>query len=615
MCGIAGSLNLDFSYEKLSESMGHRGPDACKGYRHHTVNLFHLRLSIMDIAGGSQPMELHDRFVIVFNGEIYNHLELRTRFGLTGHTHSDTETLLMLYEKEGAGFLDAVDGMFAFAIYDKQDHTLFLARDRAGKKPLYYYLQAGVFAFASELNGLKTMVPLSIDKSHFYSYLRFGSFYGQDTPYKEAVELPAGSCLTLDGRSMEMSQSRWWNIDRYYSSLSTDTFEQSLEKTDYFLRQAIKRRIESSDLEVGCFLSGGIDSGLITAISSEFKRELKTFTISFEKGYDESPLAAQVAKRYGTRHTQINISFAHLGEDLEQILMNYGEPFYDSSAIPSYYVSKEAKKYVTVILNGDGADELFGGYRRYVPFSKYDFFRVNPFLSLGATVLNRCLPFPKDKMTVYNYLYRLCNLSSKSGLEVYLSAGVDIFEDFERKILSPGYDYLAAARSDFDRIAGSKISGLKKVMELDFDINLFCDFLVKMDIATMANSLEGRSPFLAKELLEYLPTLEDRYKVQGKVTKVLLRKLAERYLPADLITQPKRGFEIPLKNWVDQDLKEIIFDYLGSPDCLYREFLEKGFVDDLMAGKIHMPPEKRAKILWTIFSMEVWYKKIYKNRV
>lgn len=615
MCGIAGSLNLDFSYERVSESMGHRGPDDRHGYRHQQVSLFHLRLSILDISGGRQPMELHDRYVIVFNGEIYNHQELRTRFQLNGQTSSDTETILLLYEREGPGFLDHLDGMFAFAIYDKQENTIFLARDRAGKKPLYYYHQGQVFAFASELNGLKTMVPLSLEESHFYQYLRLGTFYKQNTPYREAIELPAGSSLRVQCQTLEIQKNQWWNIDRFYAIQSGDSLKESLSKTDHLLRQAIRRRIESSDLEVGCFLSGGIDSGLVTAIASQYKSELKTFTVSFEKEYDEGPLAEQVARRYGTRHSQIRISFSHLNQDLEQILLNYGEPFFDSSAIPSYYVSREAKKYVTVILNGDGADELFGGYRRYVPFRKFDFFGNHPLLRWGASLMKKATPLPEGKKSLHNYLYRLISLASKPDIETYLSAGVDIFEDFEQEIKDPGFDYLEPMRKDYRAIAGNSLSGLKKIMNLDFDITLFSQLLVKMDIATMANSLEGRSPFLAKELMEYVPGLPDRFKVHGGVTKVLLRKLAESYLPPDLIHQPKRGFEVPLKYWVDNDLKEIIFDYLRAPDCLYRGFLKEGFVDQLMQKKIHMPPEKRAKILWTIFSMEVWYQKIYKDRV
>ncbi len=212
---------------------------------------------------------------------------------------------------------------------------------------------------------------------------------------------------------------------------------------------------------------------------------------------------------------------------------------------------------------------------------------------------------------MYDYLYRLASLASKSNLEIYLSAGVDIFEDYEKYILDPGFDYLQPIKGDFDKIANSNLSGLKKIMNLDFDTNLFSDLLVKMDIATMANSQEGRSAFLSKELLEYAPSLRDSYKINGKTTKYLLRKLAVKYLPPALINQPKRGFEIPLKTWVENELKEIVCDYLNSSQCFYKNFVQQNFVHNMLSKKINISAEKRAKILWTLLSMEIWFKKVY----
>ena len=612
MCGIAGTINSVFSYEDVAQTMGHRGPDDRDGYRNLNVDLFHLRLSIVDISGGHQPMHLEDKYTIIFNGEIYNHAELREQFNLQGNSCSDTETLLLLYDKFGTQFLQYLDGMFVFVIYDKIKNELFIARDRAGKKPLYYYRDEKKFVFASELNCLKSMVSLEINNENFYHYLRLGSFYRQFTPYKNVTELIGGSFIVVDCDKLTLSHSRWWDINDYYNKQNDDSFEEALNKTNDYLHKAVKRRIESSDLEVGCFLSGGIDSGIITAIASEYNSKLKTFTVSFDGEYDEAPLARLVAEKYKTEHTEIKISFSNLKTDLERILSNYGEPFFDSSAIPSYYVSREAKKYVTVVLNGDGTDELFGGYRRYVPFAGYDFFRRNYLVKQSALLVKTTLPRSESRRSVRNYLYRLASLASKSNLEIYLSAGVDIFEDYEKYILYSGADYLQPVKDDFDRIANSNLSGLKKIMNLDFNANLFSDLLVKMDIATMANSQEGRSPFLSKELLEYIPSLNDSYKINGRTTKYMLRKLAVKYLPPILINQPKRGFEIPLKNWMENELKEIIFDYLQSSQCFYRRFVNKNFVHDLLSKKINISAEKRAKILWTLLSMEIWYKKVYR---
>ena len=612
MCGIAGTVNAGFSYDNVIRTMGHRGPDEQNGYKHNNVNFFHLRLSILDIACGKQPMHLGDKYTIIFNGEIYNHAEIRKQFNIQGNTSSDTETLLLLYERFGTQFLQYLDGMFAFVIYDKIKNELFIARDRAGKKPLYYYHYENKFVFASELNCLKSMVPLELNNANFYQYLRLGSFYRQFTPYKNVIELTAGTFLTINCNSLAISETKWWNINEFYNKQNNDSLEDSLQKTDEYLHKSVKRRIESSDLEVGSFLSGGIDSGIVTAIASEYNKNLKTFTVSFEGEYDEAPLAKLVAERYNTHHTEIKISFKNLKDDLEKILSNYGEPFFDSSAIPAYYISREAKKYVTVVLNGDGADELFGGYRRYVPFARYDFFKKNYLVTKGALFFKRRMPASDNKKSLYNYLYRLASLASKSNLEIYLSAGVDIFEDYQQYITDLGFDYLSPVKEDFGKIANSNLSGLKKIMNLDFDTHLFSDLLVKMDIATMANSLEGRSVFLSKELLEYIPSLNDTYKIKGKTTKYMLRKLSEKYLPAIVISQPKRGFEIPLKSWVDNELKETVFDYLTSSQCFYKNFVRENFVNDLLSKKIKIGAEKRAKILWTLLSMEIWYQKVYK---
>lgn len=614
MCGIAGAVNFKIDHGQVNKYMFHRGPDEQNGFTGDNVDLYHLRLAILDIGGGKQPMQLDNRYTIIFNGEIYNHAEVRQQLNIVGKTSSDTETLLLLYRQYGESMLDYLDGMFLFAIYDNAEKKIFIARDRAGKKPLYIYNDGKKIVFASELNCLKGLLPLQMQQENMYHYLRFGSFYKQLTPYKNVSELGAGSFALINCKTLDYTEKKWWDIATFYQQKHRYKFEDSLEKVDAYLHQAVKRRVESSDLEVGSFLSGGIDSGLVTAIASEYNKKLQTFTVSFEGEYDEGPLAKKVADKYKTRHTQINISFDHLKEDVEQILYNYGEPFFDSSAIPSYYVSKEAGKYLTVILNGDGADELFGGYRRYVPFARYDFFRSNPLVKGGAAVAKNIMPHASNKKSTYNYLYRLASLASKNNLHIYLSAGVDILEDYEKNIIHPPAGYLKQMQADFNTVAKKDMSGLKKIMLLDFDINLFNDLLVKMDIASMANSLEGRSPFLSKELLEYAPGMNDACKIKGSTTKYLLRQLAKKYLPAELIDQPKRGFEIPLKKWVDNELKEIIFSYLHNENAVSKQFIKPAFIKGLLNNTVNIPGEKRAKILWTLFSLEVWHQKVYLSK-
>ena len=323
-------------------------------------------------------------------------------------------------------------------------------------------------------------------------------------------------------------------------------------------------------------------------------------------------MAKLVAERYQTSHHEININFDNLVNDVETILSNYGEPFFDSSAIPSYYVSREAKKYVTVILNGDGGDEIFGGYRRYVPFARYDFFKPSLMTKGIASLGHTFLPVPHNKKSKYNYMYRLADLARKSGMDTYLSATIDSFEGVE-KYLTGKDDILEEAKHDFDVINERRLTGLQKIMNLDFDNILAGNLLVKMDIATMAHSLEGRSPLLSKEILEYIPGLPDIFKIRGQQTKFLLRKLAEKYLPGELIEQPKRGFEIPLKKWIDGELKDMIASYILDRNAYCRSFVVPSFIENLWHRKIKTGDEKRAKMIWTLFALEVWHKKRYRG--
>jgi asparagine synthase (glutamine-hydrolysing) len=615
MCGIAGSINHSLDIPRLTRCMYHRGPDEQTTFTEHNLILHHHRLAILDVSGGHQPM-YYQHLVIIFNGEIYNHLDVRKKHGLDCQTNSDTETILHAYAKLGPACLNDFDGMFALAIYDKSTRELFLARDRAGKKPLYYFTDNKNLVFASELNAISTQMELQPDENNLHQYVRMGYFYKSATPYKNVRELPAGSYALIALDRPEPRITHWWNIHEHYLQKSSDDFSTSLAKIDDMLQLAVKRRVESSDLEVGSFLSGGIDSGLVSAIAKKYNSTLKTFTVSFDGEYDEAPLAKLVAEKYETRHYEIRINFDNLVNDIEKILCNYGEPFFDSSAIPSYYVSREAKKHLTVILNGDGGDEVFGGYRRYVPFAKYDFFKPGFAVKSMASLAKAVLPVPHNKKSKYNFLYRLADLASKNGLDTYLSATIDSFEGLE-KYLTANNSILNAVKQDFSTINDTPLSGLQKIMNLDFDNILAGNLLVKMDIATMAHSLEGRSPLLSKDILEYVPGINDEFKIKGQQTKYLLRRLAEKYLPAELINQPKRGFEIPLKKWIDGQLKDMIASYILPGNAYCQQFVQKGFVQQLWERKIKTGDEKRAKMLWTLFALEVWHKKVYlgKNEV
>jgi asparagine synthase (glutamine-hydrolysing) len=601
LCGIAGTINLNIDLKEVEKSLFHRGPNEQDSYTFKNINLIHTRLSIQDISHGQQPFHFKD-FTIVFNGEIYNHIDLRHKYlqDFNFSTDSDTETLLYLYIKYKDKMYDMLDGMFSFAILDKNTNKLILCRDRAGKKPLYIYKNSDCLMFASELNAIKTGISnLEINEDEIYAYIRNGFFFKDRTPYKNVSEVEPGYIYEINTDTISIKKEKYFDIKDFYKKDKIYDFESAKDKLNNILHKSVKDRLLSSDLEVGAFLSGGIDSSLIVAVASEYINNLKTFTVKFDGGFDESHLAKLTANKYNTDHHELSISM-NLKNDIENILQNYGEPFMDSSAIPSYYVSREAKKHVTVILNGDGADEIFGGYRRYVPVAN----NMIKFASCFS-FLTKILPKSHSKKSIYNYAYRLLAMSGKNGLDFYNSATNDIFEDIYKFDSNTTIEEM----NNFIRnIENEDMSNLSKFLYMDFNLILQSDLLKKMDIATMANSLEGRSPFLSKYMLEFAPTLADNLKIKGTTTKYILRELSKQYLPNELISQPKRGFEVPLKKWVENDLKENIFDTLQS-GSYGSKFINQKFINSVLEDKIDVSKEKRAKMLWTLYCLEVWYKK------
>lgn len=580
MCGIAG-FNFRVNDKNILNSLYHRGPDKQSKWSDDTISLFHTRLAIQDINGGHQPF-FYQNYVIIFNGEIYNHLELRKELiEFDFKTKSDTETLLYLYIKYKEDMFKNIDGMFAFAIYDKNKKTLFLARDRAGKKPLYTYQKGKNFGFASEINGFKFLNP-SIDEGDIQTYLSTGFC---ESGYKEIKEFPPGCYGEWKIENGELKIEKYFDILEFYNKPKLKNIDETLELVDDLLLQSVKNRLFSSDVEVGVFLSGGIDSSLVVAKASEFQK-IKTFTVRFEGQFDESYLAKLVSQKYDTNHTIIDVKIDF--DEIKKIILNYGKPFYDSSAIPSYFVSKEARKYTKVILNGDGADEIFAGYRRYVPLANgWD--KV-------AKYFNFLLPYlSPNTRGLRMFLYRLIRSSKKEGLPWYNVLLGDLWTDlveFDIKKLDNFINNIAL--DNFD-----------KMLYLDFVLNLRYDLLVKMDIATMSNSLEGRSPFLSKYFLEFAPLIDKNLKIKGTTTKYILRELAKKYLPNELVSAPKRGFEVPLTKWVNSELNEMIREYLKKG--FSANFIDKKVIQNVIDKKINIPEDKRAKILYQLFCLELWY--------
>ncbi|MDD6055739.1 MAG: asparagine synthase (glutamine-hydrolyzing) [Helicobacter sp.] len=611
MCGIAGAINLGrLNENNIFNSLKHRGPDDFGVFRDSSVGgllqFFHTRLSIQDLSlSAKQPMICGD-YAIIFNGEIYNHLDFRQNLNFNFKTHSDTETLLALFITHKQKFLenlDALDGMFAFAIYDKLNQKVYFARDRMGKKPLFYYLQNRQFAFCSELNALYKMLDssLELDKEKIAFYLQSGFFYKDSAPFKSVFSLPQASFATLSLADFSLQITPYFSLESCYKKAKIKDEKEALNLCESHLKTSIKRRIESSDLEVGAFLSGGIDSSLIVAFASCMVKKLRTFTISFDSSeFDEAPLASKTAQLYNTEHRILKIK-PNLKDDIFKILANYGRPFFDSSAIPSFYVAKAAKEHLSVVLNGDGADELFGGYRRYVGHLLIP--KILPFLPLFKPLLP-FLPTANKKTSIYQYAMRLLEmaLSYKSDKALYYLKATNNLAG----ILNVKSADFTAFSDEANRIFNSDLCELDKMLLMDSRNLLFADLLPKMDIATMANSLEARSPFLSKEMVEFAATLLPHLKIRGKTTKYILRKLAKKYLPESVCNAPKMGFEIPLSLWVDSTLKDCIKDVLKSPK-ISLEFLDKNTLESLLQNSQNYPKQQRAKTLWSIFALEVWY--------
>ncbi len=630
MCGIAGLWTLVRhgenekenvkNVESMSDALVHRGPDdeglwfdADSG-----IYLGHRRLSIIDLTSEAhQPMLGKDGDTcIIFNGEIYNYIEIRRQLNSEGihfKSRSDTETLLVLYEKYGLDFVKHLRGMFAFVLWDSVRRRLIMARDRVGKKPLYYLHFNDNLYFASEIKAIRAVVPesvLGIDERSLDEYLSFGFISGEKTIYRKVRELLPGSLLVASSPN-DFKIQRYWQPQ--WEERKEIPYDEAVEEGDKLLRDSVSLRLRA-DVPVGVFLSGGVDSGLITAMAAQLQSTLCiTFSVGFEDdAYDERPLAKKVAERYHTNHHEILIK-PDVSSILPKIVRAYDEPFADPSCIPSYYVAQYARRYVKVVLNGDGGDELFGGYRRYIAAS----FMETMNKSCIGKVAQKCgtgmlgfMPAPQAHRNAYAFLYRFLRGASLPCVERYLAWLTEGFNTVEKSSLykiAPPVDY---AMDEFKRVmleAGER-DGVGKIMAIDFIWSLSYDLLVKMEIATMSHGLEARSPFLDQNVVEWACRLPLEYKVKGMKTKVLLRQLAEKYLPKDVAHAPKRGFEIPLSRWVRQDLHEMIHDLCLSENGILFSLFDRDNVRNLLKGNRNMDPDRWSKRVWLLFMLAAWEK-------
>jgi len=601
----------------MCAAIKHRGPDDDGFYFNGAVGLGMRRLAIIDLKSGQQPIHNQDRTAwIVFNGEIYNYRELREKLEKLGHsfyTNSDTEAIVHAYDQYGADCPKHLRGMFAFAIWDERTQELFIARDRVGKKPLLYAQVNGQLVFGSEFSALLQHpdIPKDVDAEALNQYLSFMCVPAPLTAYQAIRKLEPGHSLRY--RKGEIKIERYWQPD---FSTKLDVSEQEAgERTIEILRDAVKVRL-MSEVPLGAFLSGGIDSSAVVALMAEASSTpVKTFSIGFEEqDFSELHHARRVAQHVGADHHEFIVRPDAL-EVLPILVEHYGEPYADSSAIPTYYVARETRKHVTVALNGDGGDESFAGYERYAAMRLAERYHRIPAVLRESIVRHaiELMPSSETKRSRIRDVKRFIQAASLPKVERYLrwvsvfdtEAKRDLFtENFTRQTRGDS----AANLLDpwFARVNGSGI--VDAALLTDIMTYLPNDLLVKVDIATMANSLEARSPFLDHHVIEFAASLPEKYKLRGLTTKYLLKQVLRKLLPAENLDRRKMGFGVPIGHWFRGQLQPFLRETLLAQASLSRGLFRPEAVKRLV--ELHTRGERDfSPQLWTLLMLELWFQR------
>jgi asparagine synthase (glutamine-hydrolysing) len=625
MCGIAGQARSDGRpvdvgmLESMCAAQEHRGPDSRGTHVGEGVGLGIQRLRVIDLDTGDQPIYNEDRSIaVVLNGEIYNYRELRERLLKAGHKLSskgDTEVIAHLYEDLGPDCVRELQGMFAFALWDERRRRLFIGRDRVGKKPLFYALRDGALSFASELRALlqDSEVPRDIDHVAIDSYVAYGYVPAPLSAFSAVRKLPPGSTLTYeDGRA---SIERYWRLRYDRGDVPTDPRELH-ERIRAEIRTAVESRM-ISDVPLGVFLSGGIDSSTVVAAMAEASSSpVRTFSIGFEeKGFSELPNARLISERFGTEHTELVIR-PDVVSIIPKVARHYGEPFGDSSSVPSFYVAEMARRDVTVALNGDGGDESFGGYNRYVTVARAAGIAgrlPGPVRRALAAAGARSRP-RGDPARALNRARRLAGYVGLSERDLYSDA-MEFFDARARDELytpefaeSLGGETAHAVEERWDDATATSL--VNRMMEVDVGTYLPDDLLVKVDIASMAYSLEARSPLLDHRLMEFAASIPGEMKIQGTEKKVVMRDALRGWIPDRILDGPKRGFDLAMVGqWFRGELRDYVRETLLDPTALgrgyFREDALRGLVDRHMDGI-----EDNSLGLWSLIMLEVWHREL-----
>jgi asparagine synthase (glutamine-hydrolysing) len=624
MCGICGKIYFDRS-KKVSRSLiedmtgvlTHRGPDDRGIFIDGHIGLGHQRLSIIDLSpAGHQPMSNEDNSIwIVYNGEIYNFDELRRELESKGHlfrSKTDTEVIIHLYEEEGAGCVSRLRGMFAFAVWDSNKQQLFLARDRAGQKPLVYAVADGAFLFASEIKSLlkdPSVVP-EVNCEALHHYLTYQYVPGPLTIYKGINKLLPAHTLVLRGENIKIE--RYWKIS-YEKKIKLPGLNDYKKAFLDLFREAVSIRLRS-DVPLGAFLSGGIDSSATVAqMSRLLNQPVKTFSIGFEDAdYDELKYAKKIAGLFHTDHTEFIVKPDAL-KILPKIVWHYDEPFADSSAIPTYYVSQLTRKHVTVALNGDGGDESFAGYERYVANLLASFYEKIPlFLREKIKKAVNLLPHREYRWSISRRLKRFINGISEEPARRYIQWLCYFNNEMKESLYTSSFKNIVASIDSVDILAAiydksDAASLLDKTLFADVMLYLPFDLLVKVDIASMANSLEARSPFLDHKLMEFAASLPVEYKLRGIKTKYILKKAFQNFLPDEILNRKKMGFGVPLQSWFCHELKSPAYEILLAKRSIERGYFKRDSVQKLIDDHVALRADNSYRI-WALLFLELWHR-------
>jgi asparagine synthase (glutamine-hydrolysing) len=622
VCGIVGIVRpaeatpVDRDLlARMCEAIRHRGPDEDGYYFNGPVGLAMRRLAIIDLAGGQQPIHNQDASAwIVFNGEIYNYPELREQLEKLGHrfyTNSDTEAIIHAYDEYGADCPKHLRGMFAFAIWDEKRQELFLARDRVGKKPLLYAEANGQLIFASEFSALLLHPDISreVDRAAIDYYLSFACVPAPLTAYRSIRKLEPGH--TLRWRAGQIKLERYWLPD--FNRKIKISEEEAGERAVAILREAVRVRL-MSEVPLGAFLSGGIDSSAVVALMSEQSSEpVKTFSIGFEEqDFSELHHARRVAEHVGADHHEFIVRPDAM-EVLPTLVEHYGEPYADSSAIPTYYVARETRKHVTVALNGDGGDECFAGYERYAAMQLAEKYHRLPGILRRRLVEQavELLPGSEKERNRFARVKRFVRAASLPRTERYLRWVSVFYGEAKRELYSESFrretENLRAAaflESWFSRANGAGV--LDATLLTDTMTYLPNDLLVKVDIASMAVSLEARSPFLDHHVIEFAASLPEKYKLRGLTTKYILKRVLKRLLPTENLERPKMGFGVPIGHWFRHEMRGFVRDTLLSEKALKRGLFNPASVRH-MVEQHTSGQQDFAYHLWTLLMLELWF--------